>query len=140
MRLDLLRPIGTVPAMKRLALVLVLGCSNKPGDASPSATSSTSSTSTSTSTSTSAWTIDVKACERNVIKRRTYDGGADSLTIVGPDQDVCVVHVKHTIGREWTEADCKISRSPDSVSITSTAMDRMPGTCTLVESGTDTMR
>ena len=129
--------------MKRFLLAFVLlGCSTKTGDAPPGTTSLQSPTSPTSAPqppqpSGEGWTVDVKTCERNVIKRRTYDGGADSLTIVGPDQDVCVVHVKHTVGRDWTEADCRLPRTPGTVTVTSTAMDRMPGTCSLVESGTE---
>jgi hypothetical protein len=88
----------------------------------------------SSSSSSEGWKLDVQTCERNQIFTKD-DNGAQSLTVVGKDGDACVVHVKHSVGRDWVESDCKIPR--DKGTITITATDQIPGPCSLVERGTE---
>ena len=126
MRQRVLRPVGPVPAMKRL-FVLLVACS------SPNPTSSSSS-SASSSESATGWKLDVATCERNQIFTKD-DHGPQSMTVVGKDGDDCVVHVKHSVGYDWTESDCKVPRSAGTITVVAT--DKLPGSCTLVESGTE---
>ena len=106
-----------------MALVLFGACSSQKDLPGPNGESPTPA-------KRAEWRLDVTECERNQIFTK-YDNGAQSLTVVGKDGDACVVHVKHSVGHDWTESDCKIPR--DKGTITISATDQIPGTCSLVE-------